>query len=651
MSSPRAPTPRTQMAQLVQLIRTKLIREPSSPASAATDSPPKGPSSTCWLCAAETQSQFQCVDGQPLCLGCFQICYTATLRPQLLGDSQGYELAERLKSAEIFESPIKLAQDAVSSGTHLMSSQSMRTGESSATPGALGGSTTASQGDTTGSWRCHRCTYNNPNYLSYCEVCDAGSPVTVNCGHCGMSCSNVNASPMRSTINRARVGGTTAAAAAAKPPTGYPTPGSTTASADPPRSICVTYNMEHEVWECEKCTFVNTIACRACTVCQTSRMWTCTCCQYDKNTSRCGKKGERNCTKCGSAHNKKGAVVPAPSAAQPPQEQKRDEILSDSVMKRIGLDPAEAKRERERTERLEQNRVRLINRLKSLGLTREVQVGDGNCQFRGLSHQLFGTPEHHMLLRHLVMLHIWKEKAFYELLFDTEQEFTRYWKTMSMSGTWGDEITLRAAADTFGVHLHIITSDEQRWHLHFSPERVDPAEVEVEESTPTGKSEKDFAKLSHKKDTHQPHLFMLYLAPVHYDDIVRPARLPNFAASLQAILKKLKEDESHWDDAMEDPKKKRSLNNDVEWVEVTPQNSTACFSSGVNSPQGIPATSMTFQGPSNNSQGESAMVMVNHGQSGTPTSQAMSGSGAVPAGKIKIRLVNSAPGSPPPPKN
>ena len=61
---------------------------------------------------------------------------------------------------------------------------------------------------------------------------------------------------------------------------------------------------------------------------------------------------------------------------------------------------------------------------------REVHVdGDGNCQFRALSQQLFGDDAHHEAVRAEVVAHIRKEKAFFSAMFDGA-EFDRYADTM-----------------------------------------------------------------------------------------------------------------------------------------------------------------------------------------------------------------------------
>ena len=40
---------------------------------------------------------------------------------------------------------------------------------------------------------------------------------------------------------------------------------------------------------------------------------------------------------------------------------------------------------------------------------------------------------------------------------------------MSMSRTWGDELTLRACSDSFQVPIHVVQSTVDNWYLVYEP--------------------------------------------------------------------------------------------------------------------------------------------------------------------------------------
>lgn len=125
---------------------------------------------------------------------------------------------------------------------------------------------------------------------------------------------------------------------------------------------------------------------------------------------------------------------------------------------------------------------------------------DGNCQFRALSHELYGTQKHHERVREIVVRHLRNHASEYSPLFG-DGEWPAYLTSMSRSRTWGDELTLRAAADAFEVRIHVITSTAENWYLVYHPESF----TEVDASSCMRE------------------LFLTYLAPIHYN-VVEPSR-------------------------------------------------------------------------------------------------------------------------------
>ena len=139
----------------------------------------------------------------------------------------------------------------------------------------------------------------------------------------------------------------------------------------------------------------------------------------------------------------------------------------------------------------------LGQRLKALRL-KQISVGDdGACQFRAFSQHLYGNQKYHLSIRHAVVKHIARERAYYGLMFD-DDEFEPYLAGMRRSKTWGDELTLRAFADAYTVFVHVITSTGDHWHLQYAPAGDAPP---------------------------KRHVFLSYTSPVHYDAITASAPL------------------------------------------------------------------------------------------------------------------------------
>ncbi|PON83557.1 OTU domain containing protein [Trema orientale] len=99
---------------------------------------------------------------------------------------------------------------------------------------------------------------------------------------------------------------------------------------------------------------------------------------------------------------------------------------------------------------------RLLQRLNLYGL-HEVKVsGDGNCQFRALSDQMYRSPDHHKHVRKEIVKQACILKDF-RSLYDgyVPMKYKRYYKKMAKLGEWGDHVTLQAAADKSFKHFFL----------------------------------------------------------------------------------------------------------------------------------------------------------------------------------------------------
>ena len=76
---------------------------------------------------------------------------------------------------------------------------------------------------------------------------------------------------------------------------------------------------------------------------------------------------------------------------------------------------------------------------------------------------------------------------------------------MRMPGTWGDELTLRAAADLLRAKVYVITSEPENWLLQYDPPPVHPATRKVVVPGGGGSAERC--------------LFVTYISPIHYNTI------------------------------------------------------------------------------------------------------------------------------------
>ncbi|KAJ6329257.1 hypothetical protein OIU77_010853 [Salix suchowensis] len=115
---------------------------------------------------------------------------------------------------------------------------------------------------------------------------------------------------------------------------------------------------------------------------------------------------------------------------------------------------------------------RLLQRLNVYGLCEVKVSGDGNCQFRALSEQMFKSPEYHKHVRKDIV----KQLKDYRLLYEghVPMRYKHYCKKMARSGEWGDHVTLQAAADKFTAKICLLTSFRDTCFIEITPQQQPP---------------------------------------------------------------------------------------------------------------------------------------------------------------------------------
>ena len=64
------------------------------------------------------------------------------------------------------------------------------------------------------------------------------------------------------------------------------------------------------------------------------------------------------------------------------------------------------------------------------------------AQFRSVSFNLYGTEDHHPLVRRRAIAHMRQHAAEYEPFLGDASDWARYLREMAKPCTWGDELTL-----------------------------------------------------------------------------------------------------------------------------------------------------------------------------------------------------------------
>lgn len=111
--------------------------------------------------------------------------------------------------------------------------------------------------------------------------------------------------------------------------------------------------------------------------------------------------------------------------------------------------------------------MKLDTRLRLYGLKEKTVRGDGNCQFRALADQLWRDQERHAETRRAVVQQLRREPDHYSPY--VGEDYDKYVEDMARETTWGDHITLQAAADAYGVAMCIISSYKDNFVIEIQP--------------------------------------------------------------------------------------------------------------------------------------------------------------------------------------
>ena len=86
------------------------------------------------------------------------------------------------------------------------------------------------------------------------------------------------------------------------------------------------------------------------------------------------------------------------------------------------------------------------------------RVGSGDCFFKSVSHQLYGTAHLHFEIRMSGMAHLNNHPEFYVESISNNSR-ANYVQQMSNPGTWCDNIIIQAVANANNCVIHITESD------------------------------------------------------------------------------------------------------------------------------------------------------------------------------------------------
>jgi hypothetical protein len=82
-------------------------------------------------------------------------------------------------------------------------------------------------------------------------------------------------------------------------------------------------------------------------------------------------------------------------------------------------------------------------------------AGDGNCLFRAVSHQVYGTEDHHKYIRKRCMDYIENEQDYFKDYITGNLTFEQYIAHKRKDGIWGDNLEIQALSEIYNCPLEI----------------------------------------------------------------------------------------------------------------------------------------------------------------------------------------------------
>ncbi|CAE6526100.1 unnamed protein product [Rhizoctonia solani] len=102
------------------------------------------------------------------------------------------------------------------------------------------------------------------------------------------------------------------------------------------------------------------------------------------------------------------------------------------------------------------NTAELTAQLRSMGLYAAPTLGDGNCLFRALSDQIYGTPNEHLVLRKDICAFMAAHKERFEAFVDDDRSWEQHISAMRNNGTYGGHLELTAFAQLKVANVKVV---------------------------------------------------------------------------------------------------------------------------------------------------------------------------------------------------
>ena len=109
------------------------------------------------------------------------------------------------------------------------------------------------------------------------------------------------------------------------------------------------------------------------------------------------------------------------------------------------------------------NDRKIDNQLQKIGLRSVDIIGDGNCFFRSLSHQLEKTESNHAKYRSEICAHMRANGVLYSPFVQDDESFETHLNRMTENKCYGGNMEIVAASRLYKVHINVHQLDQAIW--------------------------------------------------------------------------------------------------------------------------------------------------------------------------------------------
>lgn len=124
-------------------------------------------------------------------------------------------------------------------------------------------------------------------------------------------------------------------------------------------------------------------------------------------------------------------------------------------------DDSSTNNDRQALNQIRKQELAFIRKLYASGFFVKKMDEDGNCLYRAISDQLYGTPNYYKEIRNVCATYLEIEQNYFKSFTTDPFNFSQYIKDTRINGTWGGNIEQQAQSEIYNIKLDIFVFSEE----------------------------------------------------------------------------------------------------------------------------------------------------------------------------------------------